>query len=452
MMVMAVAAPPATAQMSVVPPADPTMQIEVNKGRVIRLPRPVATVFIADPEIADVQVKSPTLVYVIGKKPGETTLYAADANETMLASVEIHVVHSMARLRGEVSRHYPDMPVRFGSLGNSIIIDGAVPTPAVAADIGRLAGKFVPEGGEVVNRLGITSPVQVNLRVRVAEISRAARKQLGFNWTVDGSVGSFAFGLATSNPFAVAQDVTADVISGALTTGTWNANVAIDALADEGLVSILAEPNLTALSGETASFLAGGEFPILVPQGDFRVTVEYKPFGVSVAFTPTILNGKLISMRVRPEVSELTEDGAVDFPFGDGSLRVPALRVRRAETTVELGSGQSFAIAGLLQNNTSHTVHKLPGLGDIPILGQLFRSDNFRRDESELVIIVTPYIVRPAASPAVMAEPTDGFSPPSDVERMVYGGTYRRQPQTGARSIVAADGSRVVGEIGFILD
>lgn len=428
------------------------MKIEVNKGRVIRLQRPAATVFVADPQIADVQVKSPTLVYVIGVQTGATTLYAVDSEENVLASVEINVVHNLSRLQAQIQSRYPDMPVKVSSVGNAIVLDGAVSSPVEADDIARLAKNFLPEKGELINRMNVTSPVQVNLRVRVAEIARSARKQLGFNWAVAGSAGSFTFGYEAINPFRVAQDVTPDVIAGRLLTGGLDVNVTIDALADEGLISILAEPNLTALSGETASFLAGGEFPILVPQGDFRVTIEYKPFGVSVAFTPTILNGKRVSMRVRPEVSELTQDGAIDFPFGDGVVQVPALRVRRAETTVELGSGQSFAIAGLLSNNTIQGVHKLPGLGDIPVLGQLFRSDDFQRNETELVIIVTPYIVRPAATPDVLARPTDGFAPPSDMERVVYGGLHRRAPEPGKASLVAPDGSRVIGDIGFILD
>ena len=427
----------------------PPLRVEVNKGRVVRLDRPAATVFIADPKIADIQVKSPSLIYVIGLMPGETTLYAVDAEEELLASTNVRVVHNLNRLQSAVSGQYPDLAVSLSSVGNAIVLDGDVPSPSVAEDVRRLASQFVQEEGEVINRLHIQTPVQVNLRVQVAEISRSARKQLGFRWNVNGSIGSFSFGLQTVNPFT--ENVTPNLIGGALQTANWNANVIIDALADEGLVSILAEPNLTALSGETASFLAGGEFPILVPQGDFRVTIEYKPFGVSVSFTPTILDRRRISLRVRPEVSELTRDGAVDIPFADGTLQIPALRVRRADTTVELGSGQSFAIAGLLQNNIIHDVQKIPGLGDIPVLGQLFRSDDFQRAESELVIIVTPYIVRPAPG-AILAAPTDGFSPPSDAERIVYGGTNRRNEAGGEEAIVAPDGSRLVGKVGFMLE
>jgi pilus assembly protein CpaC len=241
------------------------------------------------------------------------------------------------------------------------------------------------------------------------------------------------------------------LVRGGITTESLDANVLIDALDREGLISILAEPNLTALSGETASFLAGGEFPILVPGSDGQVTIELKKFGVSLAFTPTLLDAGRISMRVRPEVSELSNEGAVTIPVAGGTLTVPALTVRRAETTVELASGQSFAIAGLIRNNVAQSVQKFPGLGDIPILGALFRSSDFKRNESELVIIVTPYIVRPAPGNN-LALPTDGFSPPSDADRVLHGGTYRRNPRKGEPSVVAPDGTRLVGPAGFILE
>jgi pilus assembly protein CpaC len=215
----------------------------------------------------------------------------------------------------------------------------------------------------------------------------------------------------------------------------------------EGLVKVLAEPNLTALSGESARFLAGGEFPILVPDSNGRVTVEVKKFGVSLAFTPT-LAGDRINLHVRPEVSQLSNANSVTL----NNFEVPSLVTRRAETTVELGSGQSFAIAGLLQNNVTHNINKFPGLGDIPVLGGLFRSDRFQREESELVILVTPYIVQPAAKANLLAAPTDGFAPPDDKQRLLYGGTHRLNSQVGPNRSIAPDGSTLIGPIGFQLD
>ncbi len=301
----------------------------------------------------------------------------------------------------------------------------------------------------MINRLAVAAPTQVNLRVRVAEVSREIEKQLGFNWDIMGSVGGADIMFSTINPFAAA--VNADQILTQFGPGNWDINALIDALDDEGLISVLAEPNLTAMTGETASFLAGGEFPILVPQGNDMITIEFKKFGVSLAFTPTIVNERRINLHVRPEVSQLSNEGAVSLPIGvDQALFIPALTTRRAETTVELGSGQSFAIAGLLQNNISQDIHKFPGLGDVPILGALFKSDRFKRNESELVIIITPYLVRPAAT--AMASPNDGYAPPKDLQRLLGGGTWRRDPNRGPASIVTPDGSRQTGTPGFLLD
>jgi pilus assembly protein CpaC len=196
--------------------------------------------------------------------------------------------------------------------------------------------------------------------------------------------------------------------------GNWDINSMIDALAEDGFVTVLAEPNLTAMSGETASFLAGGEFPIPVPQGQGAVTIMFRQYGISLAFTPTLIGEDRINLHVKPEVSQLTSDGSITID----SIVVPGLSTRRAETTIELGSGQSFAIAGLLSHNQQQTVDKYPFLGDMPILGQLFRSSQFQNDQSELVIIITPYIVKPSTEEQ-LALPTDGFSPPSDADRLI---------------------------------
>jgi pilus assembly protein CpaC len=266
-------------------------------------------------------------------------------------------------------------------------------------------------------------------------------------------LGGLSLGLATANPFTGAVCVVNSLgsltqgVSAAFNAKGWDFNAVIDALEAEGLVTILAEPNLTALTGETASFLAGGEFPILVPSADGQVTIEFKKFGVSLAFTPTVIGETRINLHVRPEVSQLSNQNAVKLD----TFEVPSLVTRRAETTVELGSGQSFAIAGLLQNNVTHDIRKFPALGDIPVLGALFRSDRFQRDETELVIIVTPYIVRPA-SRMRLAAPTDGFVPPHDVERLITGGTHRRNPVAGKPRTVDRSGKTLIGPVGFQLN
>ncbi|MCH8835281.1 MAG: type II and III secretion system protein family protein [Proteobacteria bacterium] len=429
------------------------LQLEVNKGRLVRLDRPAGTVFIADPEIADIQVKSPSLVYLMGKKPGETTLYAVDEGENVLASVAIRVTVNLSRLRDAIRALDPRSDVNVTSIDDTLVLEGVVRSASIAEDVRRLAVRIAGDEEAVINRLGVDAPNQVNLRVRIAEVTRGVDKQLGFNWQILGTLGGLSLGLATTNPFTGAVGILNTL--GNLTQGAsavfdaegWDFNAVIDALEEEGLVTILAEPNLTALSGETASFLAGGEFPILVPDGNDRVTIEFKKFGVSLAFTPTIIGENRINLHVRPEVSQLSSKNSVTL----NNFVVPSLIVRRAETTVELGSGQSFAIAGLLQNNVTHDIRKFPVLGDIPVLGALFRSDRFQRDESELVIIVTPYIVRPT-SRTRLAAPTDGFVPPHDIERLITGGTHRRNPVAGKPRTVDRSGKALIGPVGFQLN
>jgi len=422
-----------------------SLDLEVSKGRLVRLDRPAATVFVADPEIANIQVKSPSLIYLLGKKPGQTTLYAVDGKERVLANIDISVTHNLGRLRDILEELHPGSDVRVASINGTLVLDGTVASASAAEDVRRLAISFVGDEKNIINRLSVTAPNQVNLRVRVAEVSRGVDKQLGFNWSILGSIGGFSLGLATSNPFAGA--VTQNTLSVGKKIAGWDFNTVIDALEEEGLVSVLAEPNLTALSGETASFLAGGEFPILVPDSTGRVTIEFKKFGVSLAFTPTLLGESRINMHVRPEVSQLSSTNSVTL----NSFVVPSLTTRRAETTVELGSGQSFAIAGLLQNNVTHDISKFPGLGDVPVLGGLFKSDRFQRDESELVIIITPYIVRPVSSNK-LAAPTDGYVPPHDIERIFVGGLNRRNSKPGQPVTVGREGKTLIGPVGFQLD
>ena len=420
-----------------------TVEISVSDGQLIRLPRAASTVFIANPTVADVQVKSPTLVYLVGNTPGTTTLFAVDSRERILANMDIHVTHNIEALRNDVSNLMPENNISFTSVNDSLVVDGEVDSPLDAQEVNRLALRY----GKIVNRLKVTQPTQVNLRVRVAEVTRDIDKQLGFRWNLIEKISIFPLTLVTNNPFNAS--VTQHTLSGGFrrSGGSTDINTVIDAMEQEGLVSVLAEPNLTALSGETASFLAGGEFPILVPEGTDRVVIEFKEYGVSLSFTPTILTGNRINMHVRPEVSQLSSTNSVTL----ASYDVPSLTTRRAETTVELASGQSFAIAGLLQNNTTQDISKFPGLGDLPVLGALFRSDRFQRDETELVIIVTPYLVKPVSNQK-LASPTDGFMPPHDVERFFGSGTFRRNPTKGEPVTIGKNGKGLIGPAGFELN
>jgi pilus assembly protein CpaC len=425
--------------------------VEVNKGMVLRLRQAASTVFVADPEIADIQVKSASLVYVFGKKAGETVLYAADDRDRIVLSTTVVVDHNVSRLRQALRAVAPEAAIDVTSIDGSVILTGAVSSPVEAENIRRIAARFVPDPTAIINQMQVVAPNQINLRVRVAEVSRDVLKSFGVNWESVTRTGNFLFGLGVGRDIVNAtgtfpRNEAFNTLIGSYRTGSQDINSAIDALSSEGLVTVLAEPNLTALSGETAAFLAGGEFPIPLVEEDSKLTVEYKTFGVSLGFTPTVLDASRINLRVRPEVSQLSQAGAVVL----NNISIPALTTRRAETTVELASGQSFVIAGLLQNNTSHDISRVPFLGDIPILGPLFRSDRFRRNETELVIIVTPYVVRPVS--ARVASPTDGFVAPNDIERILGGLNHRQQIPSGAEAPRLREGGGLIGPAGFTLD
>ncbi|MEE8188926.1 MAG: type II and III secretion system protein family protein [Kiloniellales bacterium] len=422
----------------IVPPSGEQIMIQLDQGKLLRLAQPAASVFIVNPNVADVTVRTNQLVYLFGRGPGRTSLYALDAANNIILNTDVVVQHNITGLKQALDALVPAADIGITSVEGALILDGAVESATEAENVRRLAARFIGRGEEVINRLAVTEPNQINLRVRVAEASRDVLNRFGFNWDYIFDFGKFAGALVTGFPTEEATSL--------LGIGFGSANHSvdglIDALADDGLITILAEPNLTALSGETASFLAGGEFPIPVSSTDDRVTIEFRPFGVSLSFTPTIISGNRINLRVRPEVSSLSTAGAVSI----NGFEIPALSIRRAETTVELGSGQSFAIAGLLQDNSQELVNRIPGLGDLPILGQLFRSERFERRETELVIIVTPYIVKPVSDRIPL--PTDPYtkSPPNAVALRTQ--TSRTIPVPAAGPSIAGQ----PGTAGYILD
>ena len=375
--------------------------IEIDEGQLLRLDSAMSSVFIANPAIADVTAKSDRLLYLFGKKVGSTSLFALDANDNVIANLTITVSHSLVRLQNALNELVLDGEIVASSVDGAIVLSGAVATATEAENARRLAARFMGTDGEVINRLAVTAPNQVNLRVRIAEVSRDVTNQFGFSWDAFLDSG-FQLGLQSLPPVAGVN-----ALFGGGTIGDFSIDGLIDALAEDSLITILAEPNLTAVSGQTASFLAGGEFPIPVAQDADTITVEFKQFGVSLAFTPTLMGRNRISMRVRPEVSQLSTTAQIIA----GGFAVPSLTTRRAETTVELASGQSFAIAGLIQDGTSQEHRKIPGLGDLPILGALFQSDRFQRNETELVIIVTPYVVRPVDADQLRT-PVDPYRAP----------------------------------------
>lgn len=422
------------------------LTLELGRGVLVRLDRAAANVFVANPLVADVQVKSPKLIYVFGQKPGSTTFYAIDSADNVIYSAKVDIEQNIAYLQDTIDRLLPDASVRVSSVNGMIILTGHVKSPA-DADLAQQVvqqsivvsvrdGDVFQETVEirVINRIQVATPTQVNIRVKMAEMSRDILKTLGFNWDVGvATAGGSFFGFAQGADFVnIIRDDNQDEIfreflrrpetnSAVFNSvgGRHDVNAMIDALEDEGYISILAEPNLTAISGEAASFLAGGEFPVPVPQSGVNVgalTIEFKSFGVGLAFVPTVLSENKISLNITPEVSQLSSTGAVTV----NDITIPALTTRRVHTTVELGSGQSFAIAGLLQSNITQQVNKYPFLGDIPILGTLFRSDTFQRQETELVVIATPYIVRPV-NQSDLVTPIDINSLPADTGRWIKG-------------------------------
>jgi pilus assembly protein CpaC len=427
----------------------------------------MSDIFIADDKVADVQVRSPNQLYVFGKGPGETTVYATNKAGTVVWSSIVRVGPGLNSIGTMLKLAMPEAAITATPMNGMVLLTGTVGSPTDVAEAQNLVQAFVGKDTQVVSRIKAATPLQVNLHVKIAEVNRNLVKEVGINLLNRDNTGGFLFGIAQGRNFGTIGDLPTaglptldasalyglpagslslpfDPATGRFVTGGtlfdlknlgqgagrtnlaflgklfgMDIAAALDLAENDGLVTTLAEPNLTAISGETASFLAGGEIPIPVSQGNNQVTIEYKQFGVSLAFTPTVLDDGRISMRVRPEVSQLSDAGSVVL----NGFRVPALTTRRAETTVELGSGQAFMIGGLLSNGHTNSTNKAPVLGDLPIIGALFRSNSFRRQETELVIVVTPYLVKPVSANQI-ALPTDGYKGPTDFQRVIGGQTF----------------------------
>ena len=434
------AAAPALAQPTAAKPAE-TLTLSKGTGTLVRLSEPMSDVFVANDTIADVQVRSSNQLYVFGKGSGETTVYATSKGGRVVYAANVRVGNNISSVGEMLHLAMPDASIQATPMNNLVLLTGTVANPDDVAEAQRLTQAYVGTETQVVSRLKSATPLQVMLKVRIAEINRSMLKKVGVN-LLNRDVGSGSlFGIGRGNPGTIntvsgpadpvtgmiqktVSGVTFNNIVGGTTLGLFGHIFGTDLLGtldlmqNDGFVTTLAEPTLTALSGETASFLAGGEFPIPVSQALGSVTIEYKQYGVGLAFTPIVLNDGRISMRVRPEVSELNDAGSVKL----NGFVVPALTTRRAETTVELGSGQSFMLAGLLQNRNNNSIEKAPFLGDIPILGALFRSTSYQRNETELVIIVTPYLVRPVSGQ--LAVPTQGYRAPTDLQSVIGGQVF----------------------------
>ena len=459
-----VAAAPAVAQPTAAKPAE-TVNLSKGTGTLVRLSEPMSDVFVANDTVADVQVRSSTQLYVFGKGSGETTVYATSKGGRVVYAANVRVGNNISSVGEMLHLAMPEASIQAMPMNNLVLLTGTVANPEDVAEAQRLVQAYVGSETQVVTRLRSATPLQVMLKVRIAEINRSMLKKWGINLLSNDSTGGFNFGIAQGQGINLADaacvkdcplpKVIRSTIGSTLSASTkllgLNLITSLDIAAQDGLVSILAEPNLTALSGETASFLAGGEFPVPVSQALGSVTIEYKQYGVGLAFTPIVLGDGRISMRVRPEVSELSNENAVTL----NGFTVPALTTRRAETTVELGSGQSMMIGGLLRNTATNNVDKAPFLGDLPILGSLFRSTQFRRNETELVVIVTPYLVRPVSTQ--LATPVDGYRVPNDLQRDFGGQSYSgvsgsRQPTAiSAPAVPAPAGGGAAPAPGFKL-
>lgn len=459
--------------------ASRSLTIPKGKSAVVELPTDAKDVVVSDPKVADVVLSTPRRIYILGVGGGQTDAAFFDAAGRQLLRLNIRVDQDVSAFGETLNRILPGARIQVEAVNHNIVLTGEVPSTAAADKAVRLAASFVEKPEEVINMLSVTESEQVMLKVRIVEVNRSVIKQLGFNlqgligqlgspqwalqnaatWGVNGSLlggitggytvdttqlpelvtscapgvaGTCYKGVLPGNRYGnFSNGETASVQTAAGSNGLNKGTGNIQAFEEVGLVRTLAEPNLTAVSGEAAKFLVGGEFPVPIGEDNTgRVTVEFKEYGVGLGFTPIVLSKGRISLKMSTEVSEITNTGAFTLTTSSTSatgattsspvLTVPGLNVRRAQTTIELPSGQSIMIAGLLQSVNKQTLASLPGLMQVPILGNLFRSRDFQEGETELVVIVTPYLVKPVA-PGQLQTPADGLQIANDLETNLLG-------------------------------
>ena len=405
------------------------MQVTVGMSETFKVSLPFAEIVVGDPETADVNPLTDKTLYILGRKMGLTNIALFDESRKLVGVIDLEVTHDLKGLRYALNEAMPGNHIKVRSINGRILLEGVVPSAPAAERAMSLAREFAPEDGKVSNSMSIAANQQVNLEVRFVEVNRTAGKELGINWNLDGKAGT-----GTSNASNIFQPgkplIGLGALSGSLPFGTIVANilgggaspdVLITALEQKKLARRLAEPNLTALSGESASFHAGGEFPVPVAQADGKIEIQFKEFGVKLNFTPVVLDDGLINLKINPEVSEIDQSNSVRI--SEGSIAIPALSVRKANTMVELRDGQSFAIAGLLQSVNAKTVDQVPWLGNVPVLGALFRSSGFQKRETDLVIIVTPRLVHPVGIREQLKTPLDDVLSSNEPELFLFGKT-----------------------------
>ncbi len=418
------AAPPPPAEIP--KPFHGSVSFEAGSGKIISLTLPAANIYVADPKVAEVRPASSTSLFVFGVGAGHTTIAAVDMLGRLLADYDITVRPSgfgAREAQTAISRLVPGSRVVVKPSGKGMMLTGAVANASDAAQAMLIAKGFSTiEGAPIENQMTIASPTQVTLMVRIAEMKRSTARNIGVNWQGVGALGKTFAGLpivsAVLTSAGCASGGAASTLIPAAFRGPCFSGI-IDALANEGLAHILAEPNLTVMSGQVASFQAGGEYPYAVPGAGANpnsVTIDFKPYGVLLSFVPTVLSSGRINLHVKPEVSQLDSTNTVQIPGGGV---VDGLLVRRTETTVELGSGETFAIAGMLQTASNSNDSGLPWLGDTPVLGALFKSNSMTREQTELVIAITPILVKPMQNIAQLRLPGDGYKVPGDIDRLL---------------------------------
>lgn len=433
------------------------LRVGLGRSVVVNLGEEVSDVIVSNPEIADAVVRSSRRVFVFGNKAGQASLFLFGRGGNQIASFDLAVETDTTDLNAMIRRAVPGAQVRADSVNGNIVLTGTAGSTAEAQRAADLAARFSARGGEgglpVLNMISVSGKDQVHLKVTVAEVERSIIKQLGVNLAGNIGIGNYNIGFNNQPPFTVntnvigraaggLYDATNSAAAAGFVAGATQIKANIEALQRDGVIRTLAEPTLTAISGENASFLAGGEFPIPLSNQDGQISVEFKKFGVGLDFTPVVLSGGRISLRVKTEVSEITQEGAVNI----GILTIPALKVRRAESTVELPSGGTLVMAGLLKESYKQDLNGVPGLMQVPILGALFKSRDFLRQETELVVFVTPYTVKPVAR-SELVTPVKNLAPATDGDTIFLNRLNRVYRVSGE-----AGNGAYHGNVGFIYE
>jgi pilus assembly protein CpaC len=436
------------------------LPLGVGKSVVIDLPREVKDVLVGDPKIANAVIRSAQRAYIIGAAVGQTNIVFFDASGGQIAAYDIAVTRDLNGVRAALRQVAPASDIQIEGIGDSVVLTGTANTPIESQQAADVAARLVGGVDKVVNSIAVRGRDQVMLKVTVAEVYRSIIKQLGIDLNANLSYGSAAVVFNNSNPFtALGRSLVNGNNLQASLTGTSNVTATLKAMESAGVIRTLAEPNLTAISGESATFIAGGEFPIPAGYSCDPAThvcttqISFKKFGISLNFTPVVLTEGRISLRVMTEVSELSNDNSITLSQAVtasqvNSLTIPSIKTRRAETTLEIPSGGAMAMAGLIQDQTKQAINGLPGMMQLPILGTLFRSRDYMNNQTELMVLVTPYIVR-AVAQKDLSRPDDGFAAPADPQAQLLGNLNRIYGVPG-RNPESASGYR--GTYGFITD